>query len=97
MKNLLKKLFAPKNPILKPDDRIQLKAKHTGARDFYTDDYVRITKAGRLIFIKEKGNRLIFRVRTNYIPSDNYDVRDNEIIYFSKKNFKAIKYRKVRQ
>ena len=96
MKNLLKKLFAPKNPILKPDDRIQLKAKQTGARDFYTDDYVRITKDDRLIFIKEKSNRLIFRVRTNYKPSDNYDVRDNEIIYFSKKNFKAIKYRKVR-
>ena len=96
MKNLLKKLFAPKPTLFKKHDRIKV-IKRVGARNAHTDKYVSIESDMVLIFLKDTDKSLIFTVRSNFHPANEYEARDNEIIYFSKKNFKAIKYRKVRQ
>lgn len=85
----------PSKALFSPGDRIAV-FKRVGARNTQNNNYVSIESDMVLIFEKETEYNLIFRVRSNFKPSNVYEAKDRELIYFTKRNFKRLMYRKLR-
>ena len=75
------------------DDKIIIFGR-TGARDCRTNDYVSIEGDMVLIFVRETPDCLIFTVRCNFMPVNKYEAKDGNEVYFTKRNFSTLKYRK---
>lgn len=96
MIKLIKQLFQKKKekPKFIKGQRIVL-LKRAGARNKETKKYCSIENDMVLIFQEETKENFYFKVRCNFAPSSEYEAKDQSIVFFSKRNFKSIKYRTV--
>ena len=95
-------LFYPAPPLLSEGQRIEV-IEDTGAN--YSDilpmgiiyyvpgQYCTIKCDMKLIYYSEDKDKIYFRVRANWCEGS--EAKDNSIIYFTKKNFKNLNYRKT--
>ncbi len=89
-------------PIFNKGQRIRLKKDNKayyseflplGVCYYQVDQECTIRKDMALIYYQEDKHKIYFRVRSNFYASD-INARDQSIVYFKKKDFKTIEYRK---
>jgi hypothetical protein len=93
MLNYIKYLFQkkPVRSLFIQGEKIRLR-KPTGARAISSDKYVSLNTYMCLLFQSETSDKLIFKVRCNFYTHSEFEALDGQIIYFTKKNFKAVKF-----